>query len=254
MLEGTLNGTDTGPRGSPNPNPISKSPSQPAGKTSGNMATHSDRRPKPSLWMPWQTLGARVAWQDHSSWPAHRSRPHPCKPHHALGQWRRLHLHQEERVPQEDYRLPATQPARHQAHTVSLPPSSCRSHAYKEFDAWNGYHSVALAESDRHYTTFITPWGRYRYRSAPQGYIASGDTYTARYDSLVSEVNNKTKSIDDALLWSTSIKDTFHQATEWLDICARNGITLNPRRGGVCWVPDYQHRSQAMQPTSTCEP
>lgn len=37
------------------------------------------------------------------------------------------------------------------------------------FDAWNGYNSVALAEENRHYTTFITPWGRYRYCTAPQG-------------------------------------------------------------------------------------
>ncbi|KAJ8369166.1 hypothetical protein SKAU_G00091940 [Synaphobranchus kaupii] len=37
------------------------------------------------------------------------------------------------------------------------------------FDAWNGYHSVPLHEDDRHKTTFITPWGRYRYLSAPQG-------------------------------------------------------------------------------------
>ena len=115
-----------------------------------------------------------------------------------------------------------TQSPFHQARAVPM-------HTKKTiFDAWNGYHSVALAESDRHYTTFITPWGRYRYRSAPQGYIASGDAYTARYDSLVSEVDNKTKCIDDALLWSTSIEDAFHRATEWLDICARNGITLNP--------------------------
>ena len=27
-------------------------------------------------------------------------------------------------------------------------------------DAWNGYHSVPLRESDRHLTTFITEWGR----------------------------------------------------------------------------------------------
>ena len=98
------------------------------------------------------------------------------------------------------------------------------------FDAWNGYHSVALAEADRHFTTFITPWGRYRYRSAPQGYIASGDAYTARYDSLVAGIEKKTKCIDDAFLWSDSIEDAFHQATEWLDICARNGITLNPSK------------------------
>ena len=41
------------------------------------------------------------------------------------------------------------------------------------FDAWNGYHSVPLHRDDRHLTTFITPWGRYRCCTAPQGYIAS---------------------------------------------------------------------------------
>ena len=45
-------------------------------------------------------------------------------------------------------------------------------------DAWNGFHSVKIRESDRHFTTFITPWGRYRYVSSPQGWLASGDSYT----------------------------------------------------------------------------
>ena len=40
-------------------------------------------------------------------------------------------------------------------------------------DAWNGYHSVPLRESDRHLTTFITPYGRYRYKRAPQGFLSS---------------------------------------------------------------------------------
>ena len=35
-------------------------------------------------------------------------------------------------------------------------------------DAWNGYHSVPLCEKDRYLTTFITPWGRYRYKVAPK--------------------------------------------------------------------------------------
>ena len=34
-------------------------------------------------------------------------------------------------------------------------------------DAWNGYHSVPLHPDDRHYTTLITPWSRYRYCTAP---------------------------------------------------------------------------------------
>ena len=35
-------------------------------------------------------------------------------------------------------------------------------------DAWNGYHSVPLRESDRHLTTFITPFGRWRYTRFPR--------------------------------------------------------------------------------------
>ena len=49
-------------------------------------------------------------------------------------------------------------------------------------DAWNGYHSVPIHEEDRHYTTFITPLGRYRYKTLPQGFVAAGDGYTRRYD------------------------------------------------------------------------
>ena len=98
------------------------------------------------------------------------------------------------------------------------------------FDAWNGYHSVPLHPNDRHYTTFITPWGRYRYRTAPQGYIASGDGYTRRYDEITSFIPNKTKCVDDTLLWSDTIEESFFQAANWLDICGRHGITLNPEK------------------------
>ena len=97
-------------------------------------------------------------------------------------------------------------------------------------DAWNGYHSVPLCPEDRHLTTFITPWGRYRYKTAPQGYIASGDGYTRRYDEIVSGVRNKTKCVDDVLLWADTLEESFFQTIEWLDICGRNGITLNPKK------------------------
>ena len=95
-------------------------------------------------------------------------------------------------------------------------------------DAWNGYHSVPIHEDDRHFTTFITPCGRYRYKTAPQGYIASGDGYTRRYDEIVADIPNKTKCIDDVLLWSDSLEDSFFQTAQWLYTCGENGIILNP--------------------------
>ncbi|VDI45753.1 Hypothetical predicted protein [Mytilus galloprovincialis] len=39
---------------------------------------------------------------------------------------------------------------------------------------------------------------------------------------------NKTKCVDDVLLWADSIEESFFQAVQWLDICGRHGITLNP--------------------------
>ena len=110
----------------------------------------------------------------------------------------------------------------HQARLV--PPNKKKS----VLDAWNGYHSVPIHPDDRHFTTFITPWGRYRYKTAPQGYIASGDGYTRRYDAIVAGIPDKTKCIDDVLLWSNSVEGSFFQVARWLDMCGRNGITLNP--------------------------
>ena len=86
------------------------------------------------------------------------------------------------------------------------------------FDAWSGYHSLPLHKDDRHLTSFITPWGRYRYKTAPQGYIASGDGYSRRFDEIASDISDKTKCIDDTLLWSDSIEKAFFQAVQWLEL------------------------------------
>ena len=124
--------------------------------------------------------------------------------------------------------------AKRETHHTPSPFHQARSvpHSKKKtvLDAWNGYHSVPIRAEDRHLTTFITPWGRYRYRTTPQGYIASGDGYTRRYDEIVAEIPNKTKCVDDALLWADTLEESFYQTVQWLDICGRHGITLNPEK------------------------
>ena len=98
----------------------------------------------------------------------------------------------------------------HHTQSPFIQARSVPNHTLKTvFDAWNGYHSVPLDERDRHYTTFITPWGRYRYCVAPQGYVSSGDAYTRRFDEIVMDVPRKTKCIDDTLLWSDNIEQCF---------------------------------------------
>jgi hypothetical protein len=117
-----------------------------------------------------------------------------------------------------------TQSPFHQARSI---PSDTKKTV---FDCWNGYHSIPLHKDDHHLTTFITPWGRYRYKTAPQGYIASGDGYSRRFDELVAHVPNKTKCVDDTLLWATDLRKSFFQAVDWLDLCGHHGIILNPEK------------------------
>ncbi len=56
-------------------------------------------------------------------------------------------------------------------------------------DTWNSLSP--LREEDRHLTTFITPFGRWWYARAPQGYASSGDGYNRRFNVILSEFERK---------------------------------------------------------------
>jgi len=95
-------------------------------------------------------------------------------------------------------------------------------------DCWNGYHSVVVRKEDRHYLTFITPWGRYRYCSAPQGWMASGDAYTQRFDKISSSFKNVIKQVDDSLLYHSTIAGSLNLMSEYLHHLGKHGIVINP--------------------------
>ncbi|CAG2210586.1 unnamed protein product [Mytilus edulis] len=50
-------------------------------------------------------------------------------------------------------------------HQARLVPNRKRKTVY---DTWNGYQSVPVPDKNGHLTTFNTPWGRYRYKTAPK--------------------------------------------------------------------------------------
>ena len=94
-------------------------------------------------------------------------------------------------------------------------------------DAWNGYHSVPIHPDDRHLTTFLTPWGRYRYKMAPQGFLASGDGYARRFDEIIKDVPRKTKCVDDTAMWDDELTNHWWRVIDFLELLGKNGIVLN---------------------------
>ena len=101
-------------------------------------------------------------------------------------------------------------------------------------DAWHGYHSVPIVEEDRHLTTFLTPFGAYRYRTTPQGFLAAGDGYTARSDLVMQGVPRLKKCVDDCLLYDSDIAANFNRVCDFLSLCSNNGIIFNSSKFQFC--------------------
>ena len=75
-----------------------------------------------------------------------------------------------------------------------------KSTVYSTMDLVSGYHQIPLAEKDRDITTFITPWGRFRYTCLPMGLSPSGDIFNIRTQMMIEGVGGVHKSIDDVLV------------------------------------------------------
>ena len=97
-------------------------------------------------------------------------------------------------------------------------------------DNWHGYHSVPIYEPDRPLTTFITPYGRYRYRTVPQGFISAGDGYTHRMDLIVEGTKNYDHCVDDSILWDATIEENFFKVCDFIEKCSRAGCVFNPKK------------------------
>ena len=97
-------------------------------------------------------------------------------------------------------------------------------------DAWNGYHSVSLHERDRHLTTFITPFGRWRYKRAPQGFVSSGDGYNRRFDEILSGLPRKERCVDDVIHYDIDLETHWWRTIDLLIQLSESGIVLNPKK------------------------
>ena len=91
------------------------------------------------------------------------------------------------------------------------------------------YHAIPHGEASKLLTTFISEWGQYCYLWLPQGYLASGDAYTWRYDEHIKDIPRKVKYIDDTCLWDPNFESAFYHTWDYLTLCARNGIVINKK-------------------------
>ena len=101
-------------------------------------------------------------------------------------------------------------------------------------DAVDGYHSVEIDNESSKLTTFITPWGRYRYLRFPQGHCNAGDAFNGRVQEILSKIPRLVRLVDDICLYDDTIEGAFWHAWDLLETCARHGIVLNESKLQFC--------------------
>ena len=98
---------------------------------------------------------------------------------------------------------------------------------YAVFDAKNGYWQVPLDDESKPYTTFITEWGRYRYKRAPMGLVSSGNEFCARTDRALLGVPGVHKLVDNILVFGQTYEELLGRIRQVFERCDKWGITLS---------------------------
>ena len=98
---------------------------------------------------------------------------------------------------------------------------------FTKMDSKSGYHQVPIRKEDQDLTTFLTPWGRFRYRRAVMGLTCSGDIYNQRGDQALGDIPRTCKVVDDVIVWDSDYNEHIKHVWKILQRCDDNGITLN---------------------------
>ena len=69
-----------------------------------------------------------------------------------------------------------------------------------KLDAMKGYHQCPLDEGSQLLTTFITPFGRYKYLRAPYGISSISEHYNRRMDEAFVGLTGFCRVVDDVLI------------------------------------------------------
>jgi len=101
---------------------------------------------------------------------------------------------------------------------------------FSTLDATQGYWQVPLAKDCQHLTTFISPWGRYRFLRSPMGLVSTGDEYCRRGDMALADIANTQKVVDDILAYDETFPVHVRHLWTILIRCRQHGITLNPAK------------------------
>ncbi|XP_054276522.1 uncharacterized protein K02A2.6-like [Macrosteles quadrilineatus] len=105
---------------------------------------------------------------------------------------------------------------------------------FSKIDANSGFWQLNLAEESQDYTTFITPFGRYKFRKLPFGITSAPEEFQRRMSKALEGAKNCLVHIDDCLIWGRTKEEHDECLRAVLERVQANGITLNKQKSEFC--------------------
>ena len=100
---------------------------------------------------------------------------------------------------------------------------------FSKLDACSGFWQIPLAEESKHYTTFITPFGRYCFNRLPFGISSASDIFQRTISKILSDMDGVIAHMDDILVHAkdqASHDQRLREAMKWLQ---EAGLMLNEK-------------------------
>ena len=87
--------------------------------------------------------------------------------------------------------------------------------------------SVSFDQESQILTTFITPFGRYKYLRAPYGISLISEHYNCRMSKAFRGLSGFRYVVDDFVIYDSNITDHISHVQQFLQRCKENNIALN---------------------------
>lgn len=101
---------------------------------------------------------------------------------------------------------------------------------FSKLDANSGFWQIPLDEKSSYLTTFITPFGRFRFLRLPFGISSAPEHFQRRMMQLLEKTPGTVCHMDDILIWGNDQAEHDQRLNIVLETLKNAGITLNERK------------------------
>ena len=98
---------------------------------------------------------------------------------------------------------------------------------FTKIDAKKGYHQCPLDKESQDLTTFITPFGRFKFLRAPYGISSISEHYNCRMDEAFAGLRGFRRVVDDIVIYDQNRAEHGPHIRQFLQRCTEKNITLN---------------------------